>query len=296
MKSDTSIKSQLGQRIKDRRKKLGMTQSQLCGDYMTRNMLSRIETGDANPSLDTLMFISRKLKMPPSYFLCRDAKEEAEYSKIVKIKDARRTLATGQYKKCLDICEELPSDDDEISFIIAYSHTMAGLELFDKGELREALFHLDSAATALHSTVYMGGEILSHIKLLKGLIVCLSKGELPDTTILPSDIPAFFSKDRYMYISALALSQNGGDAFIADLIRENTLYHKHLTARALIKSNALEEATAILADVYERTEDCFCKYFTLCDLEECARLREDYKAAYTYSTEKASLHEKYNVI
>ena len=76
MKTETDIKSQLGQRIKERRKKLGMTQAQLCGDYMTRNMLSRIETGDANPSLDTLMFISRKLKMPPSYFLCRDGKEQ----------------------------------------------------------------------------------------------------------------------------------------------------------------------------------------------------------------------------
>lgn len=296
MKSDTSIKSQLGQRIKDRRKKLGITQAQLCGDYMTRNMLSRIETGDATPSLDTLMFIARKLKMPPSYFLCRDGKEEAEYSKIVKIKDARRTLATGQYKKCLDICGELPSDDDEISFITAYSHTMAGLELFDKGELRESLFHLDSAATALRSTVYMGGELLSQIKLLKGLINCLSRGVLPDPSILPTDTPPFFSKDRYMYISALALSESGAESIIKALIKENSLYYKHLNARTLIKDGSLEAAVAILTEVYERTEDSFCKYFALCDLEECARLREDYKAAYTYSNEKALLHEKYNVI
>lgn len=263
---------------------------------MTRNMLSRIETGDANPSLDTLMFIARKLKMPPSYFLCRDSKEEAEYSKIVKIKDARRTLATGQYKKCLDICEDLPSDDDEISFIMAYSHTMAGLELFDKGELREALFHLDSAATALHSTVYMGGEILSQIKLLKGLVNCLSKGALPDPSILPADTPPFFSKDRYMYVTALALSESGAEPVMKALIKESSLYYKHLNARTLMKEGSLEDAVALLSDVYERTEDCFCKYFALCDLEECSRLCEDYKAAYTYSSEKAVLHEKYNVI
>ncbi len=295
MKTETDIKSQLGQRIKERRKKLGMTQAQLCGDYMTRNMLSRIETGDANPSLDTLMFISRKLKMPPSYFLCRDGKEEAEYTKIVRIKDARRALATGQYKKCIDICADLPSDDDEISFILAYSHTMAGLELFDKGELTEALYHLDNASTALHSTVYLGGEILSQIKLLKGLINSLSMGSLPDVASLPSDTPLFFSKDRYMYVSALALSDRGGQSVLIDLIKENSIYHKHIKARTLMVRGELSEAVALLSEVYERAEESFCKYFALADLEECSRRLEDFRSAYNYSVIKAKLHECYKI-
>ena len=43
---------ELGEKIRRRRAELGMTQSALCGETVTRNMLSQIESGKAGVSLD----------------------------------------------------------------------------------------------------------------------------------------------------------------------------------------------------------------------------------------------------
>lgn len=51
----------LGQRIRQARLAAGLTQRELCGDQITRNMLSLIENGGAKPSMETLLYLSRRL-------------------------------------------------------------------------------------------------------------------------------------------------------------------------------------------------------------------------------------------
>jgi transcriptional regulator with XRE-family HTH domain len=60
---------ELGQKLKQARLEAGMSQRQLCGDVVTRNMLSLIENGSAQPSMDTLRFFAQQLGKPVSYFL-----------------------------------------------------------------------------------------------------------------------------------------------------------------------------------------------------------------------------------
>lgn len=290
MKTDTNMRKELGERIRERRKKLGMTQSQLCGEYMTRNMLSRIETGDANPSLETLLFIAQKLKMPPSFFLCRDVKEEAEYTKTVRIKDARRMLGTGQYKRCLDICSELPSDDDEVSFIVANAALMSALNCFDKGELSRAGEFLDVSSAALHQTVYMYSEMNAQIKLIKVLIASLVKGELPEKESIPTVLPMFFSKDRYFYIAGLCSKD-----FPLALFSEDSAYRMHLKSREFMAEGSFAESYELLKKAFDVSFDCYMQYFILCDLEETAEKLEDYKAAFEYARMRMDLHEKYSL-
>lgn len=63
----------IGQRLKQARLDLGLTQRQLCGDVITRNMLSQIENGSARPSMDTLRYLALQLGKPMGYFLGEDA-------------------------------------------------------------------------------------------------------------------------------------------------------------------------------------------------------------------------------
>lgn len=49
--------AELGRRIKEARIAKKMTQAELVGDFITRNMLSRIESGNATPSVKTLEYI-----------------------------------------------------------------------------------------------------------------------------------------------------------------------------------------------------------------------------------------------
>ena len=60
---------ELGQRLKQARLEAGLSQRQLCGEEITRNMLSQIENGSARPSMDTLRYLAARLGKPMGYFL-----------------------------------------------------------------------------------------------------------------------------------------------------------------------------------------------------------------------------------
>ena len=60
---------ELGEKIRQARVEKGLSQRQLCGDEITRNMLSQIEHGSAKPSMKTLAFLASRLEKPVSYFL-----------------------------------------------------------------------------------------------------------------------------------------------------------------------------------------------------------------------------------
>ena len=63
---------ELGKRIKEARIARKMTQSELVGDFITRNMLSRIESGNACPSVKTLEYLANGLGVSVSYLLSDD--------------------------------------------------------------------------------------------------------------------------------------------------------------------------------------------------------------------------------
>ena len=60
---------ELGTRLKQARLDAGLSQRQLCGDVITRNMLSQIENGSARPSMETLRYLAAQLGKPISFFL-----------------------------------------------------------------------------------------------------------------------------------------------------------------------------------------------------------------------------------
>ena len=88
---------ELGQRLKAARLERGLSQRQLCGDVITRNMLSQIENGSARPSMDTLRYLAGELGKPLSFFLEEDtvtspnqaimdrARQEPDSKKVLEI-------------------------------------------------------------------------------------------------------------------------------------------------------------------------------------------------------------------
>ena len=52
---------ELGERLRQARINAGLSQRQLCGDEITRNMLSQIEHGTCNPSVSTLCYLAKRL-------------------------------------------------------------------------------------------------------------------------------------------------------------------------------------------------------------------------------------------
>ena len=64
---------ELGEKLRMARVEAGMSQRQLCGEEITRNMLSQIENGTAQPSVATLRFLAGRLGKPMGYFLEEEA-------------------------------------------------------------------------------------------------------------------------------------------------------------------------------------------------------------------------------
>ena len=60
---------ELGEKLRQARQEAGLSQRQLCGEEITRNMLSLIENGSAKPSMKTLQYLAARLGKNVSYFL-----------------------------------------------------------------------------------------------------------------------------------------------------------------------------------------------------------------------------------
>ena len=81
---------ELGEKLKAARLEAGLSQRQLCGDRLTRNMLSQIENGTARPSVGTLEYLAHRLGKPVSAFLNEDG---VVLPNRQAVEDARNALA-----------------------------------------------------------------------------------------------------------------------------------------------------------------------------------------------------------
>ena len=75
----------LGQKVKEARILNKLTQKELAGDFITRNMLSQIENDIATPSIKTIEHIAAILEKPVSYFIDHNIQKVPESELIEKI-------------------------------------------------------------------------------------------------------------------------------------------------------------------------------------------------------------------
>ena len=99
---------ELGEKIRQARLEAGLSQRQLCGEEITRNMLSLIENGSAKPSMKTLQYLAGRLGKTVSYFL----EETAVLSPNQQVMDtARKLYDVGNYAQADQTLEQYRSPD-----------------------------------------------------------------------------------------------------------------------------------------------------------------------------------------
>lgn len=114
----------LGEKIKAARLEAGMSQRQLCGDVITRNMLSQIENGSANPSMATLRHLATALGKPLGYFMEEDGLASPNPGVMDR---ARQAYSRRQYAQVLEILEEYRGPDALFDAEWAYLSALAAL-------------------------------------------------------------------------------------------------------------------------------------------------------------------------
>ena len=137
---------ELGQKIKQARLASGLTQRQLCGDTVTRNMLSQIESGKARPSMETLAQFAKVLGKPLSWFLEETAVTSPNLQCMTL---ARQALEKGDGEAALLALEDFQQPDEifreELSLLTFYACLEKGKAAMDRGQYAFAGAALEQA-------------------------------------------------------------------------------------------------------------------------------------------------------
>ena len=103
----------LGGKILQARKEAGLSQRQLCGDVITRNMLSQIEHGTAKPSMETLKYLASRLGKPMSYFL-EENLDTAPLEVMDQLRQAEEALVQSKHRLAAEVLETLATEIPEL--------------------------------------------------------------------------------------------------------------------------------------------------------------------------------------
>ena len=170
----------LGQRIKEARLAKKMTQTEVVGSFITRNMLSQIESGNAVPSVKTLTYLAQVLELPPSVLLPDtgeggDADRETAASvsavspdatALYRAKEAYLADDDASAYELLSSVEEASVLFDEVQALLARVALRLAAARFNEENFAETLELSKAAATAAAKGLYASPELKSRALLL----------------------------------------------------------------------------------------------------------------------------------
>ena len=121
------ILDDVGRRIREARVLAGLTQEELAGGDITRNMLSRIENGAALPSLPTLCALADRLGIPAGAFL-GDLDEYNSYKLKVEL---QALLVKKKYQQMIERCKSSGQKlDDELRGLLYEAYVKNALDKY----------------------------------------------------------------------------------------------------------------------------------------------------------------------
>jgi len=259
---------ELGEKLKQARLEAGLSQRQLCGDTITRNMLSLIENGNARPSMDTLRLLAARLGKPVSFFLEEDAVVSAN---AAAMEAARDLFDSGDHAGVLRILESFRQPDR------VYVREKTLLEILSLLALAEQAaaegrhpYARDLLAKAQTESAYCREEIARRRLLILGRIPGQQvSGQLP-------------SLDEELLLRAREALERGSPERARCLLDaaedRKTGRWSLLRGMTELKAGRFREAARHL-----RAAEKEYPGETIPLLERCYRELEDYKRAYEYA-------------
>ena len=288
----------IGAKIRSLRVAKLMTQSELAGNQITRNMLSCIENGTAQPSLSTILYIASRLNVPVGFLLAEEG-DEIIYQKANSLANIKRAYKAGDLAGCRSLCfSSCPEPDDEIRFLIADCDLGIAQDAFWKGQVRVACRFFDEALRIAEETLYS----MPHIRAIAEVYFRYMQRISPTlySDALDEAVKSeFFCKTAFSeYVNALDAIDRGDAslaiAYPSAFSEENRFCADHLRIQRLMLEGKYEEGKCRLLSLLE-SEILLNEvelYAVLCDLEICCRETEDFKGAYRYANEKVQLLEQ----
>lgn len=274
----------LGEKIKNARIKKGMTQSELSGKKITRNMLSAIESGKAKPSVDTIQYLAQALSLPAAYFLSEDD-DLHFYEKKMIITDVYRAYKAKNYKACIRKIKTVSVLDDELYYLLSKSHLELAKISISRGELTSANDFLLKSEEYAKNTALDTAHLTPLIKMYK----CITENVYSpllnfDTSYFDSQTTHAYDYEMFKY-----LTQDLDFPFA----RKEFLHH--IEAKKLLKKHLYSDAIRSLLLAIEASKsgeyNAFVLFTLYTDIENCYKQVYDFENAYIYSSKRLSLIE-----
>ncbi|MBE6600394.1 MAG: helix-turn-helix transcriptional regulator [Ruminococcaceae bacterium] len=284
----------IGEKIKMLRTERSLTQTELAGEHITRNMLSLIESGSAQPSLSTILYIAEKLGVPAGYLLA-DSAGEYIYRKSMSADGIKRALHAHEYALCRQLCENLgdKDGDDELVYILAECALGLGKEAFFAGRLKLACEEFDRVAELSsrisYRTDHMLAEAAVFCSYMSGISPTLYSECEIDDKLLPLSV-----KDPFCRYALVCRSIDDMTAVAEEYAESEDFLSEHIRAKLNIKNGNFAAAHKELTHMLNSDEN-ICgaiMYDVFVELEQCCREIGDFKGAYEYSSAKVALLER----
>lgn len=268
----------IGEKIRAERKKANLTQKELAGDEITRNMLSRIESGDALPSLSTLFYLAKRLSLPAAYFVSED-ETPFLYHKQKVLPFIWEAIQSSRMEDALSLCLSVEMDD-ELSYLAALCAVHCGERALKNGNLKSAKEFFEQAEVLSFQTKIP----TEHLKAL-----ILLYGAIAQNIASPQLV---FNKNAY-----LESANNVVDSDLYHFISEDMeytymhpLYAKHMTAKRHMQTRNWKDALMIFKELEDLKGtpqiNAFMLFRLYADMEICYRELQDYENAYRYSNKR----------
>ncbi|MBO5836371.1 MAG: helix-turn-helix domain-containing protein [Oscillospiraceae bacterium] len=264
---------ELGQRIKQARLERGLSQRQLCGEEITRNMLSQIENGSARPSMATLTFLARQLDKPISFFLEEDV---AVLPNQPVMDQLRQAYTQGEYEKIPALLEQYRAPDEVFDRERYLLEALGLMKLARQAQLQRKTVYaqtlLQRAGEAGKNSAYYT-DALERERLLQ-----LYELQPQQAVLLAQKLPQDRREQMLRATAALDTGKADQAAAILDAAPEAAAPWQYLRGHAAMKTEDYKLAVQCFLQA-EQTYPMECAKA----LEECYRQLEDYKQAYFYA-------------
>ncbi len=287
----------IGERIRELRISKLMTQSELAGDRITRNMLSCIENGSANPSLSTVLYIAGRLNVPAG-FLLAEGGDEIVYRKISNLSNIKRAYTAGDLRGCRSLCiSGCPEPDDEISLLLANCDAGIAREEFWSGRLRSSCRFFDEALSYAEKTIYPTDAVEATARLYFRYMERVSHTLYSDMLDEEKTVVLKTAEPLADYLDALDALEAGDTTLATRFVQfadPVSFECAHIKVRLAILQKDYRFAHKLLLQLLKGDSPLskVALYTVLCELELCCRENEDFKGAYNYANEKVELLEQ----
>ena len=257
---------EISRRLKQARLEAGLSQKALCGDRITRNMLSQIENGSARPSMDTLRYLAQRLGKPLSYFLEEETVTSPNQALMERVRTAEPSEALallGDYKG------PDPTFDPERWLLEALTCLTLAEEALRQQRSRYAKALLERAEVSGSRTPYYTEDIRR-----RRLLLLHKAGERVTEADLPDLTPELLLRAR----AALDAQDFPRCAALLACAQTHTLQWHHLKGCMHFAQRDYAAARVCFEAAWD-ADPVFC----CARLEDCCRELGDFAGAYFYA-------------